>query len=304
MLGDVKLMATHYIYQGVLTLESLLRKYVTSEAVQNVECDGCAQAHKGRSSVQTLLNGDRGDTTLEIVTEEIPKPKATFVKKLTIGKVSMLITWHIVIHTVPTQGRAQPISGFSRICPSIGSCMWVRTGVGPGQCKWTMRVTRTHSHTYTHTWVYFSCRRVCVSTCRDSPGSTTGCPSSASITWPSQRSSTWTATCTTSVRRDPPASMWTTGRDWLAARTLSSTVIATGMSLHLAPSQCNGRKNAKSYLRKVVTIKNIYKNMNSRTEPRFWWIIWADVAIVLPPWGCAKVTWLVKQIVSFIVQLL
>ena len=85
-------MITHYIYQGVLTLESLLRKYVTSEAVQNVDCDGCAQAHKGRSSVQTLLKGDRGDTTLEIVTEEMPKPKATFVKKLTIGKVSPLIT--------------------------------------------------------------------------------------------------------------------------------------------------------------------------------------------------------------------
>ena len=85
-------MIKNCLYQkGVLTLEYLLRRYVTSETVQNVECDGCAQLPRRRSSVHKLLQTDGTDGVLNTVTkqEDTPKPKTTFIKKLTIGKVCL-----------------------------------------------------------------------------------------------------------------------------------------------------------------------------------------------------------------------
>lgn len=88
-LQDVSSVPKNSCFQGVLTLEYLLRRFVTSETVQNVECDGCARLPSQRSTVTKLrANAEKGDGL--IVESVKPKPKTTFVKKLTIGKVREL----------------------------------------------------------------------------------------------------------------------------------------------------------------------------------------------------------------------
>ena len=56
-----------YFQLGGLSIEELLERFVRPESVYDVECTGCAKKMKRKDGA--------------------PLPKATFVKKLTIGKV-------------------------------------------------------------------------------------------------------------------------------------------------------------------------------------------------------------------------
>ncbi len=63
----------------MLTLDQLFRRYIMSETVQNVECEGCAIKQMKRLG-SLIVNTDASQAV---------KPKTTFIKKLTIGKVSI-----------------------------------------------------------------------------------------------------------------------------------------------------------------------------------------------------------------------
>lgn len=67
-----------------LTLDRLLRHFVMSEMVQNVECEGC-----GRLQGVTGVRGS-GDAHTSQTT-----PKATFVKKLTVAKLPQCLCLHL-----------------------------------------------------------------------------------------------------------------------------------------------------------------------------------------------------------------
>ena len=62
-----------------MSLERLLKHYIMSEKVHNVECDGCAGHDK------TPLTSPEHEAAE-------PKPRTTCLKKLTIGKVRPLCT--------------------------------------------------------------------------------------------------------------------------------------------------------------------------------------------------------------------
>ncbi|XP_064619927.1 ubiquitin carboxyl-terminal hydrolase 30-like [Lineus longissimus] len=65
-------------FWGSLTLEGLLRHFISSETVQNVECEGCAKRQKE-------LRQEKATST----------PKTTFTKKMTIGKLPECLCMHI-----------------------------------------------------------------------------------------------------------------------------------------------------------------------------------------------------------------
>ncbi|CAH1801581.1 unnamed protein product [Owenia fusiformis] len=64
---------------GVLTLDRLLRDYITSETVQSVSCEGCAK-------IQQAINKSPPGS---------PAPKTTFAKRMTISKLPRSLCLHI-----------------------------------------------------------------------------------------------------------------------------------------------------------------------------------------------------------------
>ena len=68
-----------HVVQGSLTLDRLLRHFVMSETVQNVECEGCGRLQGVAEVMGFHGSGDAHSSQTA--------PKATFVKKLTVAKV-------------------------------------------------------------------------------------------------------------------------------------------------------------------------------------------------------------------------
>ncbi len=87
LVHEFALYVSSVVIQGSLTLDRLLRHFVMSETVENVDCEGCGRLQDVSGRLQGVSGRLQGVSGSGDACPTNPTRKATFVKKLTVAKV-------------------------------------------------------------------------------------------------------------------------------------------------------------------------------------------------------------------------